>query len=67
MNEFASMDPSLRQELNALSKAQTRDTKIAFRLEEGRVYGMRQQYYQNKLKRDLARTLRREDITEEHW
>ena len=67
MNEFASMDPSLRQELNALSKAQARDNKIAFKLEEGRVYGMRQQYYQNKLKRDLARTLRREDITEEHW
>ena len=67
MNEFASMDPSLRQELNALSKAQARDNKIAFKLEEGRVYGMRQQYYQNRLKRDLARTLRREDITEEHW
>jgi hypothetical protein len=67
MNEFASMDPSLRQELNALSKAQARDNKIAFKLEEGRVYGMRQQYYQNKLKRDLARSLRREDITEEHW
>ena len=67
MNEFASMDPSLRQELNALSKAQARDNKIAFKLEEGRVYGMRQQYYHNKLKRDLARTLRREDITEEHW
>ena len=67
MTEFASMDPSLRQELNALSKAQARDTKIAFRLEEGRVYGMRQQYFENKLKRDLARTLRREDITEEHW
>ena len=67
MNEFASMDPSFRQELNALSKAQARDNKIAFKLEEGRVYGMRQQYYQNKLKRDLARSLRREDITEEHW
>jgi hypothetical protein len=67
MNEFASMDPILRQELNALSKAQARDSKIAFRLEEGRVYGMRQQYFENKLKRDLARTLRREDITEEHW
>ena len=65
MNEFASMDPSLRQELNALSKEQARDNKIAFKLEEGRVYGMRQQYYQNKLKRDLARSLRREDITEE--
>ena len=66
-HQFASMDPGLRQELNALSKAQARDDKIAFKLEEGRVYGMRQQYYDNKLKRDLARTLRREDITEEHW
>jgi hypothetical protein len=53
--------------LNALSKAQARDNKIAFKLEEGRVYGMRQQFYENKLKRDLARSLRREDITEEHW
>ena len=67
MNDLARIDPSLRQELNALSKAQARDDKIAFKLEEGRTYGMRQQYYQNKLKRDLARTLRREDITEEHW
>ena len=67
MNDLARIDPSLRQELNALSKAQARDNKIAFKLEEGRTYGMRQQYYQNKLKRDLARTLRREDITEEHW
>ena len=67
MNDLARIDPSLRQELNALSKAQARDDKIAFKLEEGRTYGMRQQYYQNKLKRDLARTLRREDITEGHW
>ena len=67
LNDLARIDPSLRQELNALSKAQARDDKIAFKLEEGRTYGMRQYYYQNKLKRDLARTLRREDITEEHW
>ena len=66
-HQFASMDPVLRQELNALSKAQSRDDKLAFKLEEGRTYGMRQQYYDNKLKRDLARTLRREDLTEEHW
>ena len=67
MNQFANMDPGLRQELNALSKAQARDDKIALKLEEGRVYGLRQQYYDNKLKRDLARTLRHEDLTEEHW
>ena len=67
MNEFANVDPSLRRELNVLSMAQARDDKIAFKLEEGRMYGLRQEYYNNKLKRDLARSLRREDITEEHW
>ena len=67
LNEFAHMDPSLRQELNALSKAQARDDKLAFALEAGRIYGLRQEFYDNKLKRDLARTLKRTDITEEHW
>ncbi len=67
LNEFASLDPALRQELNALNKAQSRDDKIAFKLEEGRIYGLRQQYYDNILKRDLARTLRVADITEAHW
>jgi hypothetical protein len=67
LNRFARLDPGLRQELSSLSKAEARDDKIAFKLEEGRTYGMRQQYYDNKLRRDLARTLRREDLTEEHW
>ena len=67
LNQFASQDPSLRQELNALSKAQSRDDKIAFKLEEGRTYGMRQQFYDNKLKRDLSRKLNVTDLTEEHW
>ena len=67
LNEFASLDSSLRRELNSLSKAQSRDDKLAFRLEEGRIDGLRQEYYDMKLKRDLVRTLRREDVTEEHW
>ena len=67
MNQFANMDPSLRQELNALSRAQARDDKLAFALEAGRIYGLRQEFYEYKLKRDLARSLRRTDITEEHW
>jgi elongation factor G len=40
---------------------------LAFKLEEGRIYGLRQEYYDMKLKRDLVRFLRREDPTEEHW
>ena len=67
MNQFAHMDPGLRQELCTLNKAQSRDDKLAFKLEEGRIYGMRQQYYDNKLKRDLARSLNHTDITEERW
>ena len=64
---FRSLDPKLNAELTTLCKAASRDDKLAFKLEEGRTYGMRQQYYDNKLKRDLARTLRRTSITEEHW
>ncbi len=67
LNRFAHMDPSLRQRLEALNKAEARDDKLAFRLEEGRTYGMRQQFYDNKLKRDLSRSLKVADVTEEHW
>ena len=67
LNRFRTLDSKLRYELCVLNKAQSRDDKLAFALEEGRTYGMRQQYYDNKLKRDLARTLRRTEITEEHW
>ena len=67
MHQFASLDPGLRSELNTLCKGQSRDDKLAFKLEEGRIYGLRQEYYDMKLKRDLVRFLRREDPTEEHW
>jgi 2,4-dienoyl-CoA reductase-like NADH-dependent reductase (Old Yellow Enzyme family) len=67
LHHFISMDADLRHDLVALGKEQARDDKLAFKLEEGRTYGMRQQFYQNKLKRDLARSLRRQDVTEEHW
>ncbi len=67
LNRYAQLDPSLRHRLEALSKAEARDDKLAFRLEEGRTYGMRQQFYVNRLKRDFARALNVADITEEHW
>ena len=67
LNRFRFLDANLRYDLSKLCIAQSRDDKLAFKLEEGRTYGMRQQYYDNKLKRDLARTLRRTSITEEHW
>lgn len=67
MNRFASLDPNIRAAMATLCKAQARDDKLAFKLEEGRTYGMRQQFYENKLRRDLARTLRDTSVTEEHW
>ena len=67
LNRFRNLDANLRYDLCVLSKNASRDDKLAFKLEEGRTYGMRQQYYDNKLRRDLARSLRRTDITEEHW
>jgi hypothetical protein len=44
LNRFAHMDPGLRYKLCALSKDEARDDKLAFKLEEGRIYGMRQQF-----------------------
>ena len=67
LNRFRTLDPSLGYELSKLCMAASRDDKLAFKLEEGRTYGMRQQYYDNKLKRDLARSLKHTDITEERW
>jgi len=68
LNRFRTLDSNLQYHLARLCKAQSRDDKLAFKLEEGRVYGVRQQYYDNKLKRDLAKTLRVSDVlTEDHW
>ena len=67
LNNIASADRATRRKLCELSKAEARDDKIATKLEEGRTYGMRQQYYDNTLRRELARTLRRKDLVEDHW
>ena len=67
LHRFMSMDADLRHDLVALGEEQARDDKLAFKLEEGRTYGMRQQFYETKLRRDLARSLRLQDVTEEHW
>ena len=67
LNRFRTLDPSLGYDLSKLCVAQSRDDRLAYKLEEGRTYGMRQQYYDNKLKRDLVRSLRNTNITEDHW
>jgi hypothetical protein len=67
LNRFRSLDADLQHDLAQLAQEQARDDKLAFKLEEGRIYGMRQQYYDHKLKRDLARSLRRAAVVEDHW
>ena len=67
LNRFRTLDSDLQYDLARLCKAQSRDDKLAFLLEEGRTYGMRQQYYENASKRNLARILRVSSVTEEHW
>ena len=67
MNTFANVDRGLRRTLCELSKAEARDDKLSVKLEEGRTYGMRQQLHDNKLRRELARSLRRTDLVEDHW
>ena len=67
LNRFRTLDANLRYDLSKLCMEASRDDKLAFKLEEGRTYGMRQQYYDNKLKRDLERSLRRTNVVEDHW
>ena len=67
IRSFARLDPKLRKELNDLSMAQSRDDKIAFKLQEARIDGLMQEYYMNISARNLSRLLRVDPITEQHW
>jgi len=67
LNRYRSLDYDLGHDLAQLCQEQARDEKLATKLEEGRTYGMRQQYYDNKLKRELGKALRNADLTEYHW
>jgi hypothetical protein len=49
-----------------LSKEQSRNDKVSFKLEEGRIYGLRQQYYDFILDRALARDMKKPPV-ESHW
>ena len=52
--------------LAALQKEQARNDKLAFKLEEGRIYGLRQQYYDFILQRQLGAEMQKKH-TEPHW
>ena len=65
-NKFVRQDHNLGVQLANLSKEQARNDKIAFKLEEGRIYGLRQQYYDFILQRGLAADMRKPPV-ESHW
>ena len=66
LNRYVRQDHALGMHLASLSKEQARNDKIAFKLESGRVYGLRQQYYDFILQRALTRDLQKPPV-ESHW
>jgi hypothetical protein len=54
-NKFARIDRELASRLGFLSAHQARDDRLAFAIEAGRVYGLRQQRYNMLLKGQLNR------------
>ncbi len=66
LNRYVRQDHALGLRLASLGKEQARNDKLAFKLEEGRVYGLRQQYYDMKLQRELSKEMRSPPV-EAHW
>ena len=55
LNRHASQDPSLGRALANLSRIQSHQLRLATKIEEGRVYGLRQEVLDMRLKRKLDR------------
>ena len=55
LNQYVSLDPVLRARMAELSADQAHNDKLAFALESGRSYPMRQEYYNMRLKQQLDR------------
>ena len=65
-NKYARIDPAQGQRLAHLSKQLVRNDKLAWAIESGRVYGLRQQKYDMALRRQLNADWRRAPV-EQHW
>ena len=57
-NKNARMDRKVAKRLNDLSKQQARDDKLAFAIASGRCYGLQQQFYDMRLRKELDRESR---------
>jgi len=45
LNRFRTLDADLQHDLAQLPMQQSRNNKLVEKLEEGRIYGLRQEYY----------------------
>ena len=66
LNRYVRQDHALGAQLATLGKEQSRNEKVAFKLESGRIYGLRQQYYDFILQRELASDMKKPPV-ESHW
>ena len=64
LNRHVSQDPDLGRTLARLSVMQSHQLRLATKIEEGRIYGLRQQVFDKNLKRQLARMT---VATQEMW
>ena len=53
LNRHVSLDPQLGERLANLSRTQSRQLRLATKIEEGRIFGLRQQVFNEKLRRQL--------------
>lgn len=60
------LNPPLLRERTALNKQQARDLKLAGALESGRIYGLRQQKFDMRLKRELDSRMQHPPVSK-HW
>ena len=58
INKFARLDPHLGSRLKQLTGQQSLENKLAFAVETGRIYGLRQQKYDFILKKELNKDWR---------
>jgi len=67
MNRFARLDRDLARRLNGLSQHQAHESKLAFAIESGRIYGLRAQKCDIHLKRQLPRVWQQAAPVEKMW
>jgi len=66
LNRHVHMDNNLGRRLAELSMQDAHETKLAFALESGRIYGLRQQKYNNILRKQIHKDWQRPPV-ERMW